>query len=109
MRNTYVTQMAEPSQKKTFSVVSVAKNWKITSHNLPQAIIKMGILLLGSNGQVGLELQRSLAPLGKVKACDRSDANLENLDKIRTLVQVHCPEVIVNATTYTAVDQAESE
>ena len=69
----------------------------------------MKILLLGANGQVGWELWRSLAPLGKVKACDRLEANLENLDKIRTLVQVHRPEVIVNATTYTAVDQAESE
>jgi dTDP-4-dehydrorhamnose reductase len=69
----------------------------------------MEILLLGANGQVGWELQRSLAPLGKVKACDRLEANLENLDKIRTLVQVHRPEVIVNAAAYTAVDQAESE
>mgnify|MGYP001311583875 CR=1 FL=1 len=69
----------------------------------------MEILLLGANGQVGWELWRSLAPLGKVKACDRLEANLENLDEIRKLVQDHRPEIIVNAAAYTAVDEAELE
>ena len=69
----------------------------------------MNILLLGVNGQVGWELQRSLAPLGMVKACDRSDANLENLDEIRKLIQDHRPEVIVNAAAYTDVDKEELE
>ena len=31
----------------------------------------MKILLLGKNGQMGWELQRSLAPLGEVLALDR--------------------------------------
>ena len=69
----------------------------------------MGILLLGANGQVGWELQRSLAPLAKVKVCNRSDVNLENLDEIRKLIQDHRPEFIINAAAYTAVDQAEYE
>jgi dTDP-4-dehydrorhamnose reductase len=30
----------------------------------------MKILLLGKNGQVGWELQRALAPLGDLVACD---------------------------------------
>ena len=34
----------------------------------------MKILLLGKNGQVGWELQRSLAPLGELVALDRQGA-----------------------------------
>ena len=69
----------------------------------------MKILLLGAKGQVGWELQRSLAPLGDVKACDRSSVNLENLDAIRIVVREYAPAIIVNAAAYTAVDKAESE
>lgn len=69
----------------------------------------MRILLLGANGQVGWELQRSLAPLGELKACDRSTANLENLDKLKSLINDFKPEIIVNAAAHTAVDEAESE
>ena len=69
----------------------------------------MNILLLGANGQIGWELQRSLVLLGQVKACDRHAADLENLDGLRKLVRDYCPNVIVNAAAYTAVDRAESE
>ena len=69
----------------------------------------MKILLLGANGQVGWELQRSLLPLGQVKACNRHAADLGNLDGLRKLVRDYCPDVIVNAAAYTAVDRAESE
>jgi dTDP-4-dehydrorhamnose reductase len=69
----------------------------------------MKILLLGKNGQVGWELQRALAPLGEVIACDRSQADLENLAGLRQRVQRVAPQIIVNAAAYTAVDKAESE
>ena len=69
----------------------------------------MKILLLGSNGQIGWELNRSLLPLGQVKACDRQTADLENLDGLRKIVRDYCPDVIVNAAAYTAVDRAQSE
>ncbi|MDQ7075218.1 MAG: dTDP-4-dehydrorhamnose reductase [Gammaproteobacteria bacterium] len=69
----------------------------------------MKMLLLGANGQVGWELQRSLAPLGELKICNRSDVNLANLDKLRTTLRDYQPDVIVNAAAYTAVDKAESE
>jgi len=65
------------------------------------------ILLLGANGQVGWELQRSLLPLGEVKACDRSTVDLADLDTLRELIRNHSPDVIVNAAAYTAVDKAE--
>ncbi len=69
----------------------------------------MKILLFGANGQVGWELQRSLAPLGQVKACGHLDADLENLGGLRAIIREYCPAVIVNAAAYTAVDRAESE
>ena len=69
----------------------------------------MKIFLLGANGQVGWELQRSLAPLGAIMACNRHSGNLENLDDLSTLIRDYCPEIIVNAAAYTAVDNAESE
>jgi dTDP-4-dehydrorhamnose reductase len=73
----------------------------------------MKILLLGKNGQVGWELQRSLAPLGELIALDRHSAelcgDLSNLAGIAATVQAVRPDVIVNAAAYTAVDQAEGE
>ncbi|WP_066269191.1 dTDP-4-dehydrorhamnose reductase [Hydrogenophaga palleronii] len=74
------------------------------------------ILLLGRNGQVGWELQRSLAPLGTVVALDRHSAaadggcgDLSQLGKLRETVLRLQPTVIVNAAAHTAVDKAESE
>ncbi len=69
----------------------------------------MKILLFGSSGQVGWELQRSLAPLGQLKACDRNAADLENPDVLKAAIRDYCPNVVVNAAAYTAVDKAESE
>lgn len=74
----------------------------------------MKILLLGKNGQVGWELQRSLAPVGELIALDRQMSeglcgDLADLDQLRaTIVQIK-PDVIVNAAAYTAVDKAETE
>jgi dTDP-4-dehydrorhamnose reductase len=67
------------------------------------------ILILGSNGQVGWELQRALAPLGRVIACDRQRGNLEDLAGLRALVETERPSIIVNAAAYTAVDKAETD
>lgn len=73
----------------------------------------MKILLFGKNGQVGWELQRSLAPLGEVIALDRHSVDLcgdlANPDSIREAVRQVRPDVIVNAAAYTAVDKAESD
>ena len=73
----------------------------------------MKILLLGKNGQVGWELQRSLAPLGEVLALDRnSTAYCGDLSKPEQLAQTvfaYKPDYIVNAAAHTAVDKAESE
>ena len=69
----------------------------------------MHILLLGKNGQLGWELQRTLAPLGQITALDYPEIDLSEPDSIRPIVKSARPEVIVNATAYNAVDRAESE
>ena len=71
------------------------------------------ILLLGKNGQVGWELQRSLSPLGEVLALDRhSTAYCGDLSKPEELAQTvlaYKPDFVINAAAHTAVDKAESE
>lgn len=69
----------------------------------------MKILLLGANGQVGFQLERSLACLGEVIACRRKEVDLTDEDAIRTLLPQLKPNLIVNAAAYTAVDKAEQE
>lgn len=78
----------------------------------------MRILVLGAAGQVGFELARSLAGLGRVLTADRivdADAGVElaidigDLSTLRQRVDELAPTVIVNAAAYTAVDQAEDE
>ena len=69
----------------------------------------MSILLLGKDGQVGWQLQRSLAPHGPVITCGHADCDLTDLDRLRLLVRQIAPSVIVNAAAYTAVDRAEAE
>lgn len=67
------------------------------------------ILLLGKNGQVGWELQRTLAPLGQVWALDYPEIDFAEGAALRKLALEHRPQIIVNACAYTAVDKAELE
>ena len=69
----------------------------------------MRLLVTGSNGQVGRELVRTLAPLGEVVASDRAGADLARPDELVAAVRAARPAIIVNAAAYTAVDRAESE
>jgi dTDP-4-dehydrorhamnose reductase len=74
----------------------------------------MKILLLGMNGQVGWELQRSLAPLGELLALDFDSpgpwsADFCRPESLATTVRAVAPQIIVNAAAHTAVDKAESE
>jgi dTDP-4-dehydrorhamnose reductase len=69
----------------------------------------MKILLTGSNGQVGFELQKKLSILGEVIATDREELDLTNPDFIRTFIDQTRPDIIINPAAYTGVDKAESE
>ena len=72
------------------------------------------ILLFGKNGQLGWELQRTLAPLGELIALDRRGeeglcGDLANLPGLSDTIEKLRPDIIVNAAAYTAVDKAEQE
>jgi dTDP-4-dehydrorhamnose reductase len=73
----------------------------------------MKILLLGKNGQLGWELQRSLACLGEVLVLDRHSTSycgdLSQPEQLVRTVLAYKPDFIVNASAYTAVDKAEFE
>ena len=69
----------------------------------------MKVLLTGKNGQVGFELQRTLAPLGEVHAVDSNDCDLADPKALRALIRRVRPQVIVNPAAYTAVDKAEEQ
>ncbi|MDO4689052.1 MAG: dTDP-4-dehydrorhamnose reductase [Plesiomonas sp.] len=73
----------------------------------------MHILLFGKNGQVGWELQRALAPLGRITAVDFDSTDycgdFSNPTGVAETVRLVKPDIIVNAAAHTAVDKAESE
>lgn len=69
----------------------------------------MKILLIGKNGQVGWELQRTLAPLGEIVAVDFPEIDLTDEGRTREWVRRVAPQAIINAAAYTAVDKAEIE
>ena len=73
----------------------------------------MKILLFGKDGQVGWELQRSLAPLGEIVALDHDSADhcgdFTNLTGLIDSVRAVGPDLIVNSAAHTAVDKAQSE
>ena len=69
----------------------------------------MRILLLGRTGQLGWELQRTLAPLAEIYALGPAELDLTELDALARLIHEVHPQVIVNASAYTAVDRAETQ
>lgn len=69
----------------------------------------MKILLIGSQGQVGAELSKTLPAIGEVTAWSRHDIDLTQLEQLGAKVMAQQPDIVVNAAAYTAVDQAESE
>lgn len=75
----------------------------------------MKILLLGKNGQVGFELDRSLQPLGQVYALDRHSnadglcGDVANFDAMTHAFDQIRPDIVVNGAAYTAVDKAETD
>jgi dTDP-4-dehydrorhamnose reductase len=67
------------------------------------------LLITGCNGQVGWQLQRTLAPMGELLAIDVEQVDLTRLDALGGVFREFRPDVVVNAAAYTAVDKAESE
>lgn len=69
----------------------------------------MKILLIGKNGQVGQELQRTLLPFGELVALGRDSVDLSDIAAVNRVLAQQAADVIVNASAYTAVDRAESD
>ena len=72
----------------------------------------MKIVLFGKSGQVGWELQRTLAPMGEGisfgRGPDKPSADFTQPEDLANVVRSIGPRVIVNAA-YTSVDMAEDE
>ena len=69
----------------------------------------MQILLLGSNGQLGRELELKLSAVGRVAAFSRAALDIKNHQAVTDAVLANRPNIIVNAAAYTAVDKAETD
>jgi dTDP-4-dehydrorhamnose reductase len=67
------------------------------------------IMVTGATGQVGWELARALAPLGRVLAVDRRQCDLSQPERLPGIMRDLNPDVVVNAAAYTAVDDAERQ
>jgi len=69
----------------------------------------MKVLLFGKAGQLGWELHRSLQPLGEVIALNHPEIDMADAANIRRTMRQYRPNIVINATAYTAVDQAEGK
>ena len=69
----------------------------------------MRIILFGKTGQLGWELNRTLAPLGDISAFGPDELDLIDVDALTRTIREVRPDFIVNASAYTAVDRAEQE
>lgn len=69
----------------------------------------MKIVLFGKSGQLGWELERTLAGLGNVAALDRGQLDLRDLNAVQRILNEIEPNLIINASAYTEVDKAEEE
>lgn len=69
----------------------------------------MKILIIGANGQLGRELQRTVPSEWGVTAIGTADCDITDSAAVATLIEGLRPDVVVNCAAYTAVDQAETE
>ncbi|CAE6824836.1 dTDP-4-dehydrorhamnose reductase [Paraburkholderia domus] len=66
------------------------------------------ILVIGAQGQLGMELRRSLSLLGRVVAVGRDTCDLSSAEQVVATMRSVKPRVVINAGGYTAVDAAET-
>lgn len=69
----------------------------------------MKIVLIGKNGQLGWEIQRSIAPLGKITALGRDQLDVSDHTAVKNILEELKPDLLINTSAYTDVDQAETQ
>lgn len=70
----------------------------------------MNVLVIGRSGQLATELLRTTWPPGaRIIAVGRPELDVTDGEAVRRAVNAAAPDIIVNASAYTAVDRAEAE
>ena len=72
----------------------------------------MKILLTGSNGQLGLELQEQIKNLDKpckLVATDYAALDITNYKQVKAELLLQKPDIVINCAAHTAVDQCEED
>jgi len=69
----------------------------------------MKVLILGANGQLGWELQRTCPNNVNLTVAGSSEIDLLDSHSIHTYFKTAQPDILINAAAYTAVDKAEQE
>jgi dTDP-4-dehydrorhamnose reductase len=69
----------------------------------------MKVLVTGSKGQLGWELQRQTPAGAQVVWTDLAELDITRADAVQALASEVKPTVVINAAAYTAVDKAESD
>ncbi|HPY41129.1 MAG TPA: sugar nucleotide-binding protein, partial [Thiolinea sp.] len=67
------------------------------------------VLVTGANGQLGYELQQTVAAGVELIATDYQTLDITNAAQIAAALEQHQPDLVINAAAYTAVDKAESD
>jgi dTDP-4-dehydrorhamnose reductase len=67
------------------------------------------ILVIGRQGQLARELAFTLAPLGEVVCLGRPEFDATQLERVKSAITSLKPQLIINASAYTAVDKAEQD
>jgi dTDP-4-dehydrorhamnose reductase len=81
----------------------------VSDQQLEDSLSSRRILIVGSAGQLGVELQKSFAGAGSITAVDLPTVDITNAPQFRAFIRETNPDVILNAAAYTAVDRAESQ
>src|SRR5689334_8784994 len=69
----------------------------------------MRIVLIGKNGQLGWEFQRTLPSLGEVISLGREELDVTDIGAVQKVLLELQPKLIINASAYTQVDLAETQ
>ncbi|MFH1749935.1 MAG: sugar nucleotide-binding protein, partial [bacterium] len=68
----------------------------------------MNIIITGSKGQLGQELQKTLRK-ENLKAIDVDDCDITDFHQVKKIFFEFKPDIVIHCAAYTQVDRAETE